>query len=115
MILGKLFLNKFIQESNFKIYYKNSRYWFNINTLKDLNKAKNFLIRKVEFNKMIKLPKFSMQTMYDSETDFNLQMSVERMSKFLIHYEAFKLIKNIEGSIVECGIFKGTSLSGLEF
>ena len=58
---------------------------------------------------MIKLPKFSMQTMYDSETDFNLQMSVERMSKFLIHYEAFKLIKNIEGSIVECGIFKGTS------
>ena len=36
-------LNKFIQESNFKIYlYKNSRYWFNINTLKDLNKAKNF-------------------------------------------------------------------------
>ena len=50
-----------------------------------------------------------MQTMYDSETDFNLQMSVERMSKFLIHYEAFKLIKNIEGSIVECGIFKGTS------
>ena len=31
---------------------------------------------------MIKLPKFSMQTMYDSETDFNLQMSVERMSKF---------------------------------
>ena len=61
-------LNKFIQESNFKIYlYKNSRYWFNINTLKDLNKAKIFLIRKVEFNKMIKLPKFSMQTMNDSK------------------------------------------------
>lgn len=58
---------------------------------------------------MIKLPKFEMQTMYDSETDFNLQMSPERMSKFLIHYEAFKIIKNISGSIVECGIFKGTS------
>ena len=60
-------------------------------------------------NIMIKLPKFEMQTMYDSETDFNLQMSPERMSKFLIHYEAFKIIKNLKGSIVECGIFKGTS------
>ena len=42
---------------------------------------------------MIKLPKFNMQSMYDAETDFNSQMSPERMSKFLIHYEAFKLIK----------------------
>lgn len=58
---------------------------------------------------MIKLPKFNMQSMYDAETDFNLQMSPERMSKFLIHYEAFKLIKKLNGSIVECGIFKGTS------
>ena len=58
---------------------------------------------------MIKLPKFSSQSMYDSETDFNLQMTKERMSKFLIHYECFKKIKNIPGDIVECGIFKGTS------
>lgn len=47
--------------------------------------------------------------MYDSETDFNLQMDKERLSKFLIHYEVFKKIENIKGSIVECGIFKGTS------
>ena len=47
--------------------------------------------------------------MYDSETDFNLQMSEERLAKLLIHYEAFKLIKNLRGSIVECGVFKGTS------
>lgn len=58
---------------------------------------------------MIKLPKFTHQSMYDSETEFNLQMSEERLSKFLIHYEAFKLIKNLKGSIVECGVFKGTS------
>ena len=38
---------------------------------------------------MIKLPKFTTQSMYDSETDFNLQMNKERISKFLIHYEIF--------------------------
>ena len=58
---------------------------------------------------MIKLPSFTSQSMYDSETDFNLQMSEERLAKLLIHYEAFKLIKNLRGSIVECGVFKGTS------
>ena len=47
--------------------------------------------------------------MYDSETDFNLQMDKERLSKFLIHYEIFKKIINVKGDIVECGIFKGTS------
>jgi hypothetical protein len=58
---------------------------------------------------MIKLPKFSTQSLYDSETDFNLQMDRERLSKFLIHYEVFKKIVRIKGDIVECGIFKGTS------
>ena len=53
---------------------------------------------------MIKLPKFSSQSLYDSETDFNLQITRERLSKFLIHYECFKKIKNIPGNIVECGI-----------
>ena len=58
---------------------------------------------------MIKLPPFTYQSKYDSETDFNLQMTNDRLAKFLIHYEAFKLIKNLKGSIVECGVFKGTS------
>ncbi len=58
---------------------------------------------------MIKLPLFSNQSKYDSETEFNLQMTNDRLAKFLIHYEAFKLIKNLKGSIVECGVFKGTS------
>ena len=58
---------------------------------------------------MIKLPKFTSQSMYDSETDFNLQMNRERLSKFLIHYEIFKKIVKVKGDIVECGIFKGTS------
>lgn len=61
--------------------------------------------------KMIKLPKFNMQNMYDAETHYNLYMNSERFSKLLIHYEVFKKIKNLSGSIVECGVFKGTSFS----
>jgi len=38
-------------------------------------------------------------------------MNEERFSKLLIHYEVFKKIKNIPGSIIECGVFKGTSFS----
>ena len=60
---------------------------------------------------MIKLPKFNTQNMFDAETQFNLFMNKERLSKFLIHYEVFKKIYKINGSIVECGVFKGTSLS----
>ena len=60
---------------------------------------------------MIKLPKYNTQNMYDAETQFNLFMNKERLSKFLIHYELFKKINKINGSIVECGVFKGTSLS----
>ena len=60
---------------------------------------------------MIKLPKFTSQKMFDAETVFNLYMNRERLSKFLIHYEIFKKIKNKKGSIVECGVFKGTSFS----
>ena len=59
---------------------------------------------------MIKLPKFSIQSMYDYETNFHLTMSEDRLSKFLTHYEAFKLSQNIPGEIMECGVFKGTSL-----
>tara|TARA_X000000950_G_scaffold209510_1_gene251932 strand:+ start:1672 stop:2349 length:678 start_codon:yes stop_codon:yes gene_type:complete len=51
------------------------------------------------------------QSMYDAETNFNLLMTSERLSKFLVHYEAFKKIQNISGSIVEAGVFKGTSFS----
>ena len=49
--------------------------------------------------------------MYDAETHYNLFMNNERFSKLLIHYEIFKKIKKIKGSIVECGVFKGTSFS----
>ena len=58
---------------------------------------------------MIKLPKFSNQSMFDYETYFYLTMNDERLGKFLAHYEAMKIAENIPGEIVECGVFKGTS------
>ena len=58
---------------------------------------------------MIKLPKFDSQSMYDYETNFHLTMNEDRISKFLTHYEAFKISNEIPGEIVECGVFKGTS------
>ena len=62
---------------------------------------------------MIRLPKFNTQNMYDAETQFNLFMNKERLSKFLIHYELFKKIHKIKGSIVECGVNHGFGIMSL--
>ena len=58
---------------------------------------------------MIKIPKDLKKKMYDYETFYHLSMTNDRLGKFLAHYEAFKLISEIPGEIVECGVFKGTS------
>ena len=57
----------------------------------------------------IKLPDF--KKMYDYETNYHLTMSGDRMGKLLCHYESLKQTINIPGEIVECGVFKGTSLT----
>ncbi|WGS44508.1 TylF/MycF family methyltransferase [Burkholderia sp. JSH-S8] len=59
---------------------------------------------------MIELPKFSEQSMYDAETHFSMQMTQDRLAKFVVHYEAMKTVERVPGAIVECGVFKGTSL-----
>ena len=48
--------------------------------------------------------KLNIQKMYNAETEFNLLMTQERLSKFLIHYEAFKKISKLKGSIIEAGV-----------
>jgi len=48
---------------------------------------------------------------WDSENVFYLKSNASRFSKFICHYEVFKLIKNTPGDIVECGVFRGASLS----
>lgn len=59
---------------------------------------------------MIDLPEFTEQNMYDAETHFHLMMRLDRLAKFVAHYEAFKMSQDVPGAIVECGVFKGTSL-----
>lgn len=57
---------------------------------------------------MLDLPDFSKPYFY--ENNFNLTSDVNRLAKIMAHYELFKLSVDIPGAIVECGVFKGSSL-----
>jgi len=57
---------------------------------------------------MIKLPDFSRA--YEYENEFYLSCDKQRIGKLIAHYELFKMSQNIEGEIIECGVFKGASL-----
>lgn len=57
---------------------------------------------------MIKLPDFSRS--FEYENDFYHTSDITRIGKILAHYELYKMVLDIPGSIVECGVFKGTSL-----
>jgi len=58
---------------------------------------------------LIPLPDFSKT--FDYENNFYLSCDITRISKLLAHYELYKLTSEIPGAIVECGVFKGSSLS----
>lgn len=57
---------------------------------------------------MIKLPDFSRA--YEYENEFYLSCDKQRIGKLIAHYELFKMSQNINGEIIECGVFKGASL-----
>lgn len=57
---------------------------------------------------MIELPDFNKA--FEYENDFYLSCDISRISKIMAHYEFYKMIQDIPGDIVECGVFKGTSL-----
>ena len=57
---------------------------------------------------MIELPDF--EKSFEYENNFYLSCSPTRISKLLAHYELFKMTQHLPGTIVECGVFKGTSL-----
>jgi hypothetical protein len=59
---------------------------------------------------MINMPGLDEQTMYDSETTYHLTMTKDRLAKIIAHYEIMKMVMDIPGYIIECGVFKGTSL-----
>lgn len=46
----------------------------------------------------------------DYENGFYLTSSVPRLAKTLAHYELYRRIITLPGHVVECGVFKGTSL-----
>ena len=44
------------------------------------------------------------------DSEFHLEYTPNRISKIISHWELFKMLQNVEGSVVECGVFKGSSL-----
>lgn len=58
---------------------------------------------------MIQLPDFARA--FEYENNFYLSCDITRISKILAAYELFKMAIDLPGHIVECGVFKGASLS----
>ena len=56
---------------------------------------------------MIELPNF--EKAFEYENNFYLSCDITRISKILSHYEIYKMIKEVPGEIIECGVFKGAS------
>lgn len=57
-----------------------------------------------------KLFGFDTNKQWDYENGFYLTSQVTRLAKCLAHYELYKSIIGLPGHIVECGVYKGTSL-----
>jgi len=48
---------------------------------------------------------------WDAENAFYLHSHPSRLAKLLAHYELYQMVAGLPGSIVECGVFKGASLT----
>jgi Macrocin-O-methyltransferase (TylF) len=53
---------------------------------------------------------FDTDRCWDYENGFYLTSHPTRLSKLLAHYELYKMIVNLPGQVVECGVYKGASL-----
>tara|TARA_Y100000816_G_C26032840_1_gene540739 strand:+ start:175 stop:849 length:675 start_codon:yes stop_codon:yes gene_type:complete len=47
---------------------------------------------------------------WECENIFYLKSDLPRINKFLSRYELYKKIKNLPGCLIECGVYKGSSL-----
>ncbi|MCX5712986.1 MAG: class I SAM-dependent methyltransferase, partial [Candidatus Omnitrophica bacterium] len=56
---------------------------------------------------------FDLSKQFEYENNFYLTAPVNRISKFVTHLDLFRMVSGIAGDIVECGVFKGVSLSRL--
>lgn len=48
---------------------------------------------------------------WNSENIYHLKTDITRISKLIYHYEIYKKIVSLPGDVVECGVFKGISLT----
>lgn len=53
---------------------------------------------------------FDVEQKWNYENGFYLTSPVPRLAKILAHYELYKSIVHLPGQIVECGVYKGSSL-----
>lgn len=56
---------------------------------------------------------FDLARAFEHENGFYLTSGVNRISKFATHLDLFRRTSGLPGEIVECGVFKGASLSRL--
>ena len=52
---------------------------------------------------------YSLQDSWDYENGFHLVSDPTRLAKIVAHYELYKLIVDLPGHVIECGVFKGAS------
>jgi hypothetical protein len=53
---------------------------------------------------------FDFRKPFEYENGFYLTSSSSRIAKSSVHYELYKKIVDLPGEVIECGVFKGTSL-----
>ncbi len=52
----------------------------------------------------------NLQKQFEYENGFYLTADTSRFAKFIAQYELYKKVVDLHGAIVECGVFKGSSL-----
>lgn len=57
-----------------------------------------------------KFNNISIKDIWDAENIYHLKTDKSRITRLIYHYEIYKKIKNIKGHVIECGVFKGSSL-----
>lgn len=58
-----------------------------------------------------KIANFEIAKTHDYENDFYLTSDPTRITKIIAHYELYKMIAGLPGAVVECGVYKGASLT----
>jgi hypothetical protein len=53
---------------------------------------------------------YDIEKSFDYENGFYLTSDISRIGKIIAHYELYKLIKKLDGDLLEFGVFKGVSL-----